>query len=140
MYSDFAEHLDSLECLESTRLKRAYLALIMQISVGGLEVRVRRIEGVRELLFRDAAGRQPCAAIVRPGSLIFCLRGPMLEWQPGLAAEAIRRFESRLESAANPSAEVQIRLESPADVDEMMEFLRLKPRLVSLGYGAHISA
>jgi hypothetical protein len=140
MYTDIAEHLDSLDHLPSSDLKQAYLGLLLHATAGGLEVRTRRVEGARELLFRDAEGRQPCAVMLDPTGLIFCLRRPLLEWQPGLAAAATERFALQLESDPQNLTDIRIRLQTLADVEEIIAFLRLKPRFVSLGYAAHISA
>jgi len=140
MYQDPAAHLDTLDHLASATLKQAYLALLLQTSAAGLDVRLRQIDGVRELLFRDSEGRQPCAAVIDADALLFCLRRPILEWQPGLAAAAINRFEAQLVSDPANTAEVRVRLQTPEEVEEMIAFLRLKPRLVSLGYAARISA
>jgi hypothetical protein len=140
MYTDIAEHLDSLAHLASSDLQQAYLGLLLHAAAGGLEVRTRRVEGVRELQFRDAEGRQPCAVLLTPAALIFCLRRPLLEWQPGLAAAAVQRFAPQLESDPHSLTDIRIRLQNLAHVEEIISFLRLKPRLVSLGYAAHISA
>jgi hypothetical protein len=140
MYGDLTNHLETLDSITSHALRQAYMGLVMAALSGGLEVRLRVADGERELLFRDAEGRQPFTARLAGGTLDFCLRRPLLDAQAGLALAAVQRFGNRLLSDPASLGEVRVRLETVADVEELMEFLQLRPRLVSLGYGARISA
>jgi hypothetical protein len=135
-----AELLDVLDSIASLRVRQVCMTLLLVMVAGGLAVRVRRAGGERELQFRDADGSQPCTALLADTSLLFCLRRPLLDLQPGLAIAAIQRFADRLASDPASTSEVRVRLNDIADVEDLVDFLRLRPRLVSLGYGGRKSA
>jgi hypothetical protein len=139
MYSDMNDHLVNLEHCGSRNLRCAYLVLLLAAERSGYRTRANPKGAIRELHIRDDAGNQPFAVIVNQAILLFYLRRPALDAQPGLAGQATSRFPGRVLGDSNSLNEVRIRIDNEGDAEDIAGWLFATPGLTH-GYEERRSA
>lgn len=123
MYSEAEDHLVNLDHCGSRELRRAYLAILLAVTGVGFKARACLKGEVREMQIRNRANAQPFAVSVNKTSLLFYLRRPVLDEQPGLAAEATRRFGDAVLSDRNSLDEVRVRIMTETAADDLATWL-----------------
>lgn len=145
MYSQAEAHLANLDRCGGRSLRRAYLVLLVAATRAGFETVPRGNR--RELMIRDADGRQPFSVGVDIDALTFSLRRPALDEAPELAGQAAVRFAGRSSggelsgfvAGGDGGSEVRIRVSGEPDAEDIADWL-FPAASVSPGYGARRSA
>ena len=137
MYSEAEAHLANLDFCSTRVLWRAYLVIVLAAERAGYDTGPK--DAARELQIRDKEGRQPFVLMVNAGHLLFCLRAPAFDDRPGLVGEAHNRFDGRLRVADGFLQDVQVRIESVEDAEDVIDWL-FSAGSFSPGYGERRSA
>ena len=134
MTSEASEHLLNLDLCQNRECRRGYLAVLLAAERAGFQVSAGAKGAVREMQIRDGAP-QPFSLIVNANSLLFYIRRPALDENPGLAGQARAKFGDRVLSGENSLNEVRIRLNTESDAEDLTDWLFPNP-----GYAARRSA
>ncbi len=137
MYSEAEGHLANLDHCGGRALRRAYLTLLLAAERAGYHTGPK--DAVRELMIRDAAGRQHFGVVVEVASLLFSVRRPALADTPTLGAQAALRFAGRVEGDPNSMSEIRIRVANASDAEDIADWVFAAGNF-SPGYGEHRSA